>query len=138
MEVMDQYRLMIDVALWMLIWLVQLIIYPSFLHTDQKPFKAWHNSYTGRITIFVAPLMFSQTGIYTWQSFSRGRWDDWAGLALVTITWLCTFVLSVPCHDRMQREGYSQDVIQRLVTTNWPRTAAWNLVLLVDLWVFFT
>ena len=133
MEIFDFSRLFVDAALWMLIWLVQLIIYPSFHVVDLQHFKAWHNKYTGLITIFVAPLMFAQTGIYAWATMTDSSWLTKANLGLVIATWLATFILSVPCHDRLQRQGPDEDTIRRLVKTNWIRTATWNSILILDM-----
>jgi hypothetical protein len=95
-EWLDSLRGHIDFGLFILIWLVQLIIYPSFEFTSSVHFRQWHYRYTGLITIFVAPLMFSQTGLYAWEVYAVRRWHDVCGLVCIAIVWLSTLTLSVP------------------------------------------
>jgi hypothetical protein len=45
---------------------------------------------------------------------------------LVIVVWLSTFLLQVPIHHRLEA-GKDDKRIQRLVATNWIRTAAWSL-----------
>lgn len=131
--VLDQYRTLIDFGLFVLIWLVQLTIYPSFLHTDRDSFRVWHYKYTGQISIFVAPLMFSESALYACLALRAGRWHDWLGLVIIGAIWCATILVSVPCHDRMQQDGFDRAVILRLIRTNWIRTAAWTLLVIIDL-----
>ena len=131
----EELRLLLDFGLLILIWMVQLIIYPSFLHTDINEFKRWHYRYTGLISLFVVPLMFGQTALYVVLSYATNRWAEYTNLSLIGLVWLATFTLSVPCHDKMQSLGFDQTVIRRLISTNWVRTAAWTLVFGIDVFV---
>ena len=60
-------RLCIDFGLFILIWMVQLIVYPSFRCIDANLFSQWHDKYTGLISVFVVPLMFTQVGLVLYQ-----------------------------------------------------------------------
>lgn len=45
---------------------------------------------------------------------------------MVGVVWLSTFLLQVPIHGKLS--GVKDDVlIERLVKTNWIRTAAWSI-----------
>jgi hypothetical protein len=44
--------------------------------------------------------------------------------------WASTFLLQVPCHDRLSR-GWDEGVHARLVQTNWIRTVLWTARLAV-------
>ncbi|MFM2092224.1 MAG: hypothetical protein RLZZ127_2713 [Planctomycetota bacterium] len=119
----------VSTGMVVLIWLVQLIIYPSFHHIRPDVFVAWHRAYTGLIAVVVVPLMVGQAGLVAWRLVD-GRHDP-ATLALaaaVAVAWAATARWSVPCHDRLQR-GHDPAVIRRLVTTNAVRTAAWTAAL---------
>lgn len=119
----------VSTGMTVLIWLVQLIIYPSFHHIRPEAFVAWHRAYTGLIAVVVVPLMVGQAGLVVWR-LADGRSDP-ATLALavsVAGAWVATAVWSVPCHDRLQR-GHDPVVIRRLVATNAVRTAAWTAAL---------
>jgi len=132
-EWLDGLRGLVDFGLFILIWLVQLIIYPSFAFCAPEHFSRWHYRYTGLISLFVAPLMFSESGIYLWQAVVWRRWHDVLGVGLVLVIWAATLLLSVPCHDRLQQSGFDLAVIRRLVRTNWVRTCSWSLLLGIDL-----
>jgi len=60
-------RVAFDFGMLVLIWLVQLIIYPSFEFTDKDAFLGWHEKYTGLITVVVLPLMLGQLGLTLYQ-----------------------------------------------------------------------
>lgn len=137
MTTIDQGKYCVDFAWLILIWIVQLIIYPSFLQCRQEGFVAWHNRYTGLISLFVAPLMFGQTAIYFWLCYDIGRWHDYANAVFVVTMWLCTMVLSVPCHTRLHQHGYNPHAIHQLVLSNWPRTIGWTSIVAIDCYVLF-
>ncbi|MFT6745260.1 MAG: hypothetical protein ACJAR8_001821, partial [Bacteroidia bacterium] len=59
----DTARLIVDFGLVVLIWMVQLIVYPSFLFYKDTELITWHTKYTPRITKIVAPLMFAQLSL---------------------------------------------------------------------------
>lgn len=125
---LEVWQLMIDFGLLILIWLVQLIIYPSFRHCEANQFQAWHNTYTGLISLFVVPLMVAQLGIYGWWVATRGEGADYLVLGLIALIWVVTFAWSVPCHDTLHRVGFDRQVINQLVLSNWPRTIAWTAI----------
>ena len=61
-------------------------------------------------------------------------WQLWAGFALLAVIWLSTALVQVPCHEALSR-AFDSLVHQRLVQTNWLRTAAWSLRGLLALWM---
>lgn len=132
MDIQD-LRLVVDAALFVLIWLVQMIIYPSFLYMSQAELDTWHPIYTRRISYFVIPLMFSQVGLtfYLWTQMSLI--SQIVQLILLAGVWLSTFLLSVPCHNQISRGEVNEACLRRLVITNWPRTVMWTVMLAVSL-----
>jgi hypothetical protein len=129
----DSIRLSIDVAMTMLIWLVQLVIYPAYYSIDRTVFISWHHRYVKTIGYIVIPLMLAQAvciGFQSLEEFNAGRIAEWA---MLLIAWITTFTCSVPCHKKLQEQGKDEAVIKRLVQTNWIRTAAWSGVLLSEL-----
>ncbi len=124
---------LVSFGLAVLIWLVQVVIYPTFASIDRDRFVRWHAGYTRAVTWVVAPLMFTQVAILGWLAVSRP--SPRVGLASVTVAvaWIATFTLSVPAHDKLQANGLDGDVVVRLVATNWIRTVAWTLAFLFSL-----
>ena len=123
-----EIQTIIDSGLLILIWLVQLIIYPSFLHIGTKDFVDWHNRYIGRIGMIVIPLMLSQVGIeimYIVQHDYR-----LSRILMIVAIWISTFSLSVPCHNRLHKDGKNSTITRHLITSNWIRTILWSMLFL--------
>ena len=114
-------------ALFTLIWMTQLISYPSFKYIDPNQFQSYHLSYTSSITIIVMPLMLIELGLCVWLAykFQLQQWH-WLPLFLVGILWASTFFIQVPLHEQLGK-GYDNAAIDRLVQTNWIRTVFWTV-----------
>lgn len=109
-----------------LIWTIQLVHYPSFCFAQEKTFTAFMNFHQMRISIIVIPVMLIELGLATLLVYLKSNTWCWVNLSLLLVTWLATFVLSVPRHAKLERE-FSPEIIHSLVTTNWPRTLLWSL-----------
>ena len=122
-------RIAVDLGLVVLIWLVQLIIYPSFRHIESAVFQDWHSEYTGLITMVVGPLMLMQValvGLQLLQDMTNPLL--WLTTVLIVAVWWSTAFVSVPIHGELQSNGYNLDTINDLVSTNWRRTIIWSVV----------
>ena len=120
-------NLSISWGLLILIWLVQLIIYPGFSRISPEEFKVYHRWYVIRISSVVLPLMLAELILTFWWVLS----DDYSAVSILTgvlvlIVWLSTFMFQVPIHNRL-KAGRENILVRRLVTTNWIRTVAWTL-----------
>lgn len=132
MDMLFQFQVIADSGLLILIWLVQVIIYPSFHHLESKDFKTWHTRYTRVISFIVVPLMLFQVGIELYHALvAEPRW--WRAL-LIGAVLLTTLCLSMPCHKKLQSIGKSAVIIRKLVLTNWIRTLLWTMLFLQMLW----
>ncbi len=113
-------------GLLVLIWLVQIIIYPGFGRIPRGDFIPYHRWYTLRIGAVVVPLMAGELIAVAAWLWSRPQ--DPAALfcaAALAVIWGSTAALQVPVHRRLQH-GKDAALIRRLVATNWIRTAAWS------------
>lgn len=124
--------LIVHFGLLILIWLVQVIIYPSFRHTDSQAFMPWHAKYMRLITYFVLPLMVVQLILSIGQVYPSYFLNDVIVLMLVIAVWLFTFFLSVPCHHQLLLKK-DATAIERLITTNWYRTICWSVVFMIEI-----
>lgn len=122
---------LLDFGMCVLLWLVQLIIYPSFLRVREDALVAWHRVYTFRLSLIVIPLMIGQLALVLYASIQTPTLASLIGLGLLLVCWMLTFFVSVPLHHKVQAGEGTQDVLNRLVQTNWPRTILWTLVLVV-------
>jgi hypothetical protein len=123
-------RVMVDFGLVVLIWVVQLIIYPGFKFINPNQFNHWHKRYMWLITFVVAPLMFIQAGLVGYQvAYFPGTLSILSAMVVVLI-WILTFFYAVPVHNRLSLQYEIKD-IKLLMRVNWPRTVLWSV-----LWVF--
>ena len=132
LELLNEHALAIDFAMFLVIWLVQLIVYPVFRYVDESRFATWHQGYCNRISFFVLPLMFAQLIESASACFFEGGVLAWSKMGAVLGAWIVTFFVSAPCHRRLSQSGQDQDVIGRLLFTNWMRTLLWSGVLVIS------
>lgn len=130
-------RLMFDTAALVLIWLVQLVIYPAFLFYHREGFRVWHPVYTRRVSYVVMPIMLGQLALYGWLILADQRWDVVANLLLVLTAWGITFFRAVPLHAALDLEEAHLPLAAKLVRVNWWRTGLWTLVWVVSLLSLF-
>ena len=122
---------LIDFGLVVLIWLVQLVIYPSFLYYDKIAMVKWHGPYTTAITLVVMPLMVGQLILHVMSAMGQPTLWNVITLLLVLGTWGVTFFVSVPLHNKIAAGLELTPSIEKLIATNWIRTILWSLVFLV-------
>ena len=124
-------QLFFDSGLFVLIWLVQLIIYPGFLNIGNVNFKDVHKRYTARISLIVIPLMLGQLSLEIIKLFQGEA--NFPRLALTVSVWLITFIFAVPAHNILGQNGRHKDSILTLIKTNWLRTIIWSVLLVNSL-----
>lgn len=117
-----------------IIWMVQVVQYPLFLKLTPQELFNYHTVYTKRITYVVLPLMFAElisSGLSAIYSF---KFLPLMIFGFVLATWLSTFILSVPLHQKLSNNNFNDfseekihDLCHKLIATNWPRTVLWSL-----------
>lgn len=110
-----------------LIWLVQLVHYPSFRFVSEDNYADFQNHHVHRIDKIVIPVMVAE--ITT--SFALSWFDGFLslnalGFYIVLMIWISTGLFSVPAHSKLE-SGKDLNAINRLVSTNWIRTILWTL-----------
>lgn len=123
---LSEFRTLLDFGMVVILWLVQLVIYPGFLTCEKSRLVDWHKSYTSRVGWVIIPIMFMQLPLVLWLVWHEQGLMDIAALFCLLICWVLTFSVSVPLHRKMDAGDTSDETIQRLVTTNWPRTILWT------------
>lgn len=127
-------RIAVDFGLVVLIWLVQLVVYPSFRYMSTEQLADWHPKYGNLITLIVGPLMLAQVGLIGWELLNRISWLTVASAGLVGLMWASTAFQAVPIHNAIAAGDASPETLARLVSVNWVRTVGWTIVLLLGLW----
>ena len=125
--------LLADFGLVVLIWLIQLVVYPSFHHVEDGSFVAWHSRYTRLVAYIVMPLMSAQVILHGAGLLGGPGVFDVLAAVLIVLAWATTFVFSVPCHRALSNDGKSAVQIAILVRTNWIRTTCWTGVFLASI-----
>ncbi len=122
----------INFGIVVLIWLVQMIIYPSMRYWDRESFTRTHPWYTKTITPFIILLMPFQAVLAGIELVSAPSFPlVLQALAIIT-AWLVTFYISVPLHTKLG-SGFDKDLIEKLIQSNWYRTSVWSLVCILDI-----
>ncbi|TDS20855.1 hypothetical protein DFQ03_0109 [Maribacter caenipelagi] len=135
---LETIRLICDSGLLVLIWMVQLIIYPSFSYYKNEDLFQWHSSYTKRIAVVVIPLMIAQLIISMVQVFTTPDFNSILYCLLVIGAWLSTFVMFVPLHENISKERDVEKSIKKLKLHNWLRTVLWSLIFMLTCYLKFT
>ena len=137
MEELHIARNLFDLGIVIVVWLAQVIMYPSLAHIERDAFVSWHRKYSSRIAFFVIPLLCGQAIIVGILVYDDASLTNVLSAALIAACWASTFGLSVPCHARLQRAGKDLQVIRKLVRTNLIRTMLWTAVLLIGILQFY-
>ena len=130
---MELVNTVIDWAMFVVIWLVQLVVYPGFRRIEKSRFVTWHSRYLKLMGYLVGPLMIGQLGFAVWNAFTSRHWisAETHYLGLVALTWIATFRMVVPIHDKLQSRGNESKLVRQLVWANWPRTVLWSAIVFV-------
>lgn len=137
MNEINSIRLIVDSLIFMLILLVQIIIYPSFHSISNEFFSSWHYNYMKSISMIIGPLMLIQVFIIITQCLTQSNLINYASLISLLIVWIATITFSIPCHNELQSIGYNNIVVNRLISTNWIRTIFWMITLFLSIVNFY-
>lgn len=126
-------KIAVNVGLFVLIWMVQLVVYPSFSYFTEANIKKWHPIYTTSITYIVFPLMLTELLVYIFLVYQSPSVTSIISLVLVLSTWLITIFMAVPLHHKIDTQVNSMEARKQLVQINWLRTLVWTLILIISL-----
>lgn len=122
----------VDFGLVVLIWLTQLVVYPSFTYFSEDDLVSWHSRYTTAVSIVVMPLMLSQVALHGWGLVQDFTWIRLVAGVLIGLAWINTFFFAVPLHNQIAANQQVAEAARGLVSVNWPRTVLWSLVFLLS------
>lgn len=130
-------RLLIDFGLLILIWIIQLIVYPSFLYYNAETLVIWHRKYTSLIGYMVAPLMLVQLGLSIYQISAAFTLYNLISVLIISVIWIITFLQFVPIHSNISKGRVSDKMLSSLVRKNWSRTILWTMLFVYSFLVMF-
>ncbi|MEX1218059.1 MAG: hypothetical protein WEA11_06040 [Acidimicrobiales bacterium] len=118
-----------SVGMFGVIWTIQLVHYPLMRHVPATAFIEYERRHTKSITMVVGPLMAIEGLCVLAVFFARPAaipiWSVWLGCALEALAIGTTALVSAPLHGRLEA-GFDATLLNRLIRTNWMRTAAWT------------
>ncbi len=107
------------------IWLVQVLVYPSFYDVPAGEFSVFHTNHTQRISWIVAPAMMIELLTAAGLVYLEPNTFWILNFVGVLSIWGVTFLISVPRHHQLSAQKDS-GTIQSLIHSNWIRTALWS------------
>jgi hypothetical protein len=137
-QIILQISLLVDVGLVVLIWMVQLIIYPSFSYYKPENLIKWHQKYTAGIAVVVIPLMLAQLVLTIVAVFYQPSFTNIFTLAIVLFLWIFTFLSFAPLHFKIAEGDTNSKILQLLIQRNWIRTFVWSALLLFHLFLYMS
>jgi hypothetical protein len=117
------------------IWMVQLVHYPSFALVPPDGFRVFHQAHLKRMGWVVMAPMVLELLLAGWLAWVWPGAAAWWALGLVVVIWAVTFFVSVPLHNRLAADGSTFATVYGLIKTNWLRTLAWTARLLLLGWI---
>ena len=136
LNILSQISLMVDAGLVILIWIVQLVIYPSFLHYTTENLYSWHQKYTSRIAIMVVPLMLFQLIYGLIILFYFPTINHFIYLGIVIFLWVFTLLSFAPLHFKISDGNVNNKLLTTLIHRNWIRTLLWSFLLIFHFFTF--
>ena len=114
------------------IWVIQLVHYPSFHFIELKQYTDFQRFHMSRISYVVIPAMLTELFTLILIIISMDQIDTLvlASAILLIFIWLMTAVFFSGVHQKLTL-GYDQTVVDKLVKLNWGRTLLWTLRLLL-------
>lgn len=109
-----------------LIWLVQMVHYPSFKFVDEKLYTDFQLFHMNKITVVVLPMMLMELFSLLLLSYLNLTTPFIICLILLGLIWMNTFFWNVPLHQKLVKQK-DNETINRLVISNWPRTILWSV-----------
>ena len=120
-----------------LIWLIQLVHYPSFRFVNEDDYPAFQKHHVYSIGKVVIPVMIAEIFTSFVLSWFYGFLSLHAlGFYLILLIWGSTGLFSIPIHSKLE-SGKNLDAINRLVSTNWIRTILWTLKSVISFYLLF-
>ena len=117
------------------IWFVQLVHYPTFLflkiENEENPF-VFHQARSS--LAILPPMSLELVSVILLMFYPYPNYTIVVTLLVFTLLiWLATLTLQWPCIKTLKEEK-TEEIVKKLIWTNWLRTALWSLK---GLYIFF-
>lgn len=123
------------------IWIIQLVHYPSFNFVSDYWFTDFHHFHTRSITFIVGPVMGIELGtaatlvLFYFSNLEPAL--NITQLVLVSLTWIITGLRFLPLHEPLGIKN-EPEIVDKLISGNWLRTIIWTLRSVLLFWMTYT
>ena len=113
-----------------IIWVIQIVHYPSFHYIDKNRYVSFQNFHMNKISYIVIPVMSIEaiSGIILLYNDQTVLFI--ISLIILLVIWTLTAFYFTRTHQLLA-SGYKKDIVRKLVQANWVRTGLWTLRLLI-------
>ena len=110
------------------IWVIQLVHYPSFRFTDREKYVSFQIFHMRNISFIVVPVMILEflSGLLLVLYHSNQESLLRISFILLLIIWLVTALFFAQIHQKLSK-GYDETLVRNLVSLNWIRTLLWTI-----------
>ena len=110
------------------IWVIQLVHYPSFRYTDREKYVSFQIFHMRNISFIVVPVMILEflSGLLLVLYHSNQESLLRISFILLLIIWLVTALFFAQIHQKLSK-GYDETLVRNLVSLNWIRTLLWTI-----------
>ena len=112
------------------IWVIQLLHYPSFHFINDQKYIEFQHFHMQRISFIVIPVMLIELASALSLAYFFRFSLTIILLALLLGIWAITFIFFTNMHQKLTN-GYDPIIVDKLVKINWSRTALWSLRLAI-------
>ena len=115
-----------------IIWVIQLVHYPSFHFIRKDIYVSFQKLHTDKIAIIVAPVMLIEliTGILLIYMETNINIVLIVSLVILLAIWILTAIYFYKAHQNLM-SGYNKEIINQLIKLNWIRTVLWTFRLIL-------
>jgi hypothetical protein len=125
---LEQIHLIATSMMVAIIWIVQILHYPTFLFIDRKQYTDFQQFHMKKISYIIIPIMavelFSGLGILF--IIQKDQISFYVSLALLILIWMITGLFFTKYHYDLSKK-YNQETILQLIQFNWIRTLLWTI-----------
>ena len=114
------------------IWLVQVVHYPSFNFIDKKFYSDFQNFHIKRISFIVIPVMLLElvSGLILIYLDNRHSTPSLISFGILILIWIITGLFFAKAHQDLTA-GYDRVIVKKIIKLNWIRTLLWSIRLIL-------
>ena len=126
-SILELIHLIATAMMVSIIWLVQILHYPTFLYIDNERYTEFQNFHMKNISFLIIPLMLLEflTGFFLLFFVNEIDFYFNISFSLLVLIWLITVLFFTRYHSALSNK-YERNIILKLIRLNWIRTFLWT------------